>query len=87
MAVKPDKKTSLFREYIKMEVLKMSRGIQYSYDGTKRIEFLLILRLIAEGKSIRQTAEISNVSAPSILRIKHEYKQDIDKLKINRNYD
>jgi len=64
----------------------MSRGIQYSYNGTKRIEFLLILRLLAEEKSIRQTAEISNVSVPSILKIKHKYKDDIDNLKTTHNY-
>lgn len=60
----------------------MSRGIQYSYDGTKRIEFMLILRLLAEGNSIRVTSAISNVSVPSIHKIKHQYKDDIDKLKI-----
>ena len=62
----------------------MSKGIQYSYNGTKRIEFLLILRLLAEGKTIRNTAEISEVSAPSILKIKHKYADDIDKLKIKQ---
>lgn len=66
----------------KMEMIFMSRGIQYSYDGTKRIEFLLILRLLAEGKSIRKVSDISKVSVPSVLKIKHQYKDDIDKLKI-----
>lgn len=55
----------------------MSRGIQYSYAGTKRIEFLLILRLLAEGKSIRMVSDISKVSVPSIHKIKHQYKDGV----------